>query len=113
MFTATIPPGSVSSSSPAQLVAFGRPAPTGAVSFLDISNAVVATAPTEAASAPQTMALLGTPFAAGSTPYESFVAAAGQNPAIGPQPFGVAVGDFNSDGIQDLVTAGVGDGLLS
>jgi hypothetical protein len=97
------------------LVAFGRPAPTGAVSFLDISNgnAVVATAPTEAASAPQTMALLGTPFAAGSTPYESFAAAAGKNSAIGPRSFGVAVGDFNSDGIQDLVTAGVGDGLLS
>jgi Bacterial Ig-like domain (group 3)/FG-GAP-like repeat/FG-GAP repeat len=109
--TATGNPGNYTLST--QLVAFGRVAPTGTVSFLDISNgnAVVATVPTEAAAPPQTMQLLGAPFVPSNVPYGAFLPAPGQI-SIGPQTVGVTVGDFNGDGIQDLVTASVGDGLL-
>jgi hypothetical protein len=111
--TASGTPGNYTLST--QLTAFGQISPTGTVSFLDFSNgnAVVSTVPTVANGAPQVMAPVGSPFFTASAPFGSFVPAAGQNPVIGPQTWGVAVGDFNHDGIADLVTAGVGDGLLS
>ena len=98
-----------------QLTSFGRISPTGTVSFLDFSNgnAVISTVPAVANGAPQVMAALGSPFFSSSAPFSSFVPAPGQNPVIGPQTWGVAVGDFNNDGVADLVNAGVGDGFLS
>lgn len=99
----------------AQLAAFGRVAPTGTLSFLDATNgnAIVASVPTEANVPPATMQLLGSPFVPTNALYESFVPAPGQNQTIGTSTFGVSVGDFNNDGIQDLVTASIDEGLLS
>jgi hypothetical protein len=110
--TATGTPGNYTLTS--QLVAYGQVSLTGSISLLDTSNgnATVATVPVLGAGAPQTMALLGTPFVASSTAYGSFVPS-GSPLVVGPQTWGVAVGDFNNDGIADLVSAGVGDGLIS
>ncbi len=98
-----------------QLIAFGRPAPTGSVSFLDLTNgsSLVAAVPTEPNAAPATMQLLGAPFVPSNTLYESFFPAPGQNPTFGTTTRGVTVGDFNNDGIPDLVTASVDEGLIS
>jgi hypothetical protein len=111
--TATGMPGNYTLST--QLTAFGQISPTGTVSFLDFSNgnAVITTVPTVANGAPQVMARVGSPFFTANAPFGSFEPAAGQLPVIGPQTWGVAVGDFNNDGVADVVTAGVGDGLLS
>src|SRR5262249_42495643 len=97
-----------------QLVAYGQIAPTGAVSLQDTSsgNATIATLPVLGPGAPQTMALLGAPFNASPSAYGSFLPS-GSPLVVGPQTWGVAVGDFNNDGIADLVSAGVGDGLVS
>jgi hypothetical protein len=110
--TATGAPGNYTLTS--QLVAYGQVSPTGTVSFLDASNgnASIATAPTLAAAPPQTMAVLGAPFAASNTAYGSFVPSSSTQ-LVGPQTWSIAVGDFNNDGIPDLVSAGVNDGLLS
>jgi hypothetical protein len=110
--TATGAPGNYTLTS--QLVAYGQISPTGSVSLLDTSNgnATVATVPVLGAGTPQSMALLGAPFVASNTAYASFVPSSSPL-VVGPQTWGVAVGDFNNDGIADLVTAGVGDGLIS
>jgi hypothetical protein len=72
--------------------------PNGSVSIIDQSNAnaVLGTAPLGVGTAAQTLA-----------------AAAGSPLATGVQPYAVATGDFNGDGLTDFVVANYNDGTLS
>ncbi len=65
-------------------------APTGGVSFIDTTNGNNVLGP----------AMLGT-----ATLAQGFVSATGSPITVGDRPDGVAVGDFNGDGIPDLAVA--------
>ncbi len=62
--------------------------PTGAVSFLDTSNA---------------NAVLGTSVLGAAAPGFALAQAAGPPATAGTHPYGVATGDFNNDGFADVV----------
>ncbi len=79
----------------ATVTGFGRGAPTGNVSFNDTTSTTS----------------LGIAALSASTLASSFTAQ--QSYAIGAQPQGVAMGDFNGDGILDIAAVNEGSGTAS
>ena len=72
--------------------------PTGTVSFLDTSNA---------------NAVLGTGALGAATPGFALAQAAGSPVTVGAKPYGMATGDFNGDGIMDVVVENYGAASVS
>lgn len=72
--------------------------PTGMVSFLDTSNA---------------NAVLGTSALGAAVPGFALAQAGGSPVAVGSGPYGMATGDFNGDGLVDLVVQNYYSGTVS